>query len=87
MDDLPSEFVLVCWDYGKEDPAEIVKQLRGAIPNLLKEFRCCATAAATEADYFTCRSRLHAIGDHYPTFSYAVTWVNRTVDCEISAKT
>ena len=77
---LPPEFVLVSWDYGTEDRAAIDAAIVAAIPNGAQEFTCCATAPATQADYHQILQALTAIDAQHPSFSFAIVWVNRTVD-------
>jgi len=76
---LPSEFVLISWDYGTEDKAAVDASLVAAVPNGAQEFTCCATVSATEADYFDILKKLTDIGSKFKSFSFALVWINRTV--------
>jgi hypothetical protein len=76
---LPAQFVLISWDYGSEDVASVDAALLAAIPNGAQEFTACATASATEADYFDVLNKLTALGSKFRTFSFAIAWINGMV--------
>jgi hypothetical protein len=76
---LPAQFVLIHWDYGLEDNAAVDAALVAAVPNGAQQFTSCATASATEVEYFEVLRRLTDVGSRFKSFSFAIVWINGMV--------